>query len=179
MVYLPLIFIRLKQKYPDLELHVFSNAALYDMSWPPVVAADLPHHALLNLLKGLPDCKVHGTVIQRELAREFMKSAILTYPCNCPETSCITVMEAQAAGCCVVTLLIGALEETVGEGGILIRDEPGSDLYLTHFSSAVEKLLTDDTFFQSLSKKALEYSRQSDWKMRAAELLNYVKQVKK
>lgn len=174
LVYLPLIYFRLKQKHPDLELHVFSNAALYDMSWPPVVAADMPHHALLNLLKGLPGCTVHGTVLQKELAREFMKSSILAYPSNFEETSCISVMEAQAAGCCVVTSTKGALPETVGKGGIIVDGEPGSDAFLDKFTEAVDHLLTDDALFQNMSQEALKQSKECDWKKRAEELMEIV-----
>lgn len=175
LVYLPLVFLRLKQKHPDLELHVFSNAALFDMTWPPVVAGDMPHHALLNLMKGLPGCTVHGTVLQKELAREFMKSSILAYPSNFEETSCITVMEAQAAGCCVVTSSKGALAETVGQGGIIVEGEPGSDAFLDKYTEAVDRLLTDDSLFHNLSQKALEQSIECDWKKRAAELMEIVK----
>jgi len=171
LVFLPLIFFRLKQRHPELELHVFSNAALFDMGWPPVVAADMPHQALLNLLKEVPDCTVHGTVLQKQLAREFMKSSILTYPSNIEETSCITVLEAQAAGCCVVTSAMGALEESVGGGGIIVREESGSDAFLDKFTEAVDLLLKDDSLFQQLSQKALEQSKARDWKKRAAELM--------
>lgn len=171
LVYLPIVFLRLKQKHPDLELHVFSNAALFDMSWPPIVATDTPHHALLNLLKGLPGCTVHGTVLQKELAREFMKSSILAYPSNFEETSCISVMEAQAAGCCVVTSSKGALPETVGQGGIIVEGEPGSNAFLDKFTEAVDRLLTNDSLFQQISQRALDQSKERDWKKRAEELL--------
>lgn len=173
LVHLPLIFIRLKQKHPDLELHIFSNAALYDMSWPPIVSADLPHQALLNVLAKLPDCYVHGTVLQSQLAREYMKSAILAYPCIIPETSCIACIEAQAAGCVVVTSALGALEETVGDAGILIREEPGSEAYIEKYIEALDNLLTDDNAFNTLSQKALEKSAHNDWKIRAQELIQF------
>ena len=54
----------------------------------------------------------HGRVGQAELAEAYKKSLIWFYPTRFSETSCITAIEAQAAGCCVVTSKLAALEET-------------------------------------------------------------------
>ncbi len=75
------------------------------------------------------------------MAREFMKSAILCYPNTFAETSCITAMEAQAAGCAIVTSKLAALPETVANAGIMIEGEPGSPAYLDSFSTAVDVFL--------------------------------------
>ena len=41
------------------------------------------------------------------------------YPTRFSETSCITALEAQAAGCCVVTSKLAALEETASSWSLL------------------------------------------------------------
>ena len=73
-----------------------------------------------------------------------------------------------------MTSALGALEEIVGKEGILIREEPGSEVYLDKFCEAVDRLLTDESYFQSLSQKALEKSAQNDWKSRGEELMRFV-----
>lgn len=175
LIYMPLVFLKLKQKYPDLEFHIFSNSALFDLEWPPKVSMDLPHEAVLNLFRGIPGCHIHGTILQQQLAREYMKSSILAYPCNVEETSCISVLEAQAGGCPVVTTAIGGLEETVGDGGILIREKPGTDVYLEKFTEALDLLLSDDAKWEELSKNGIKRMVDYDWKKIAADLITYFK----
>lgn len=65
---------------------------------------------------------VHGWVGQDRLAREYQAADVLLYPAITPtgeffpETSCISVMEAQAAGCFPITSDHGALRETNARG---------------------------------------------------------------
>jgi glycosyltransferase involved in cell wall biosynthesis len=171
------IYERLKKKYSDLELHIFSNAALYDMRWPPKIAADNDALVFLEKVAQIPGCYVRGTILQAALAREYMKSAILAYPCNCNETSCITIMEAHAAGCPTVTSDHGALPETVGEGGICIAGDPGTPDFDARFEAELDRLLGDRIYWESMSAKALNQSRSTDWQCRAKEFLEYLKRL--
>jgi glycosyltransferase involved in cell wall biosynthesis len=175
LIHLPGIYLNLKRFHPELELHLFCNAALFDMTWPPKIARDIPHEALLNLIGSIPGCFVHGTILQMQLARELMKSAILTYPCHIPETSCMVALEAQAAGCAIVTSSIGGLPETVGEAGILVNGDPTSEAYLKTFTEALDQLLKDDSLFKQLSEAGKKRSLSSDWKNRALEWLDFLK----
>ena len=61
----------------------------------------------------------HGRVGQRELAQAFMESSLWLYPTNFHETSCITAMEAQAAGTFAVTSKLAALPETLRMGDMV------------------------------------------------------------
>jgi glycosyltransferase involved in cell wall biosynthesis len=139
---MPDILSRLVEKHPDLEFHSFSGFRVYQ---DQVSEGDrLEFEGLLARLRQFPQCHLHGNVPQKQLAREMMRSSILCYPNTFEETSCITALEAQAAGCAIVTSAFGALPETVGEGGILIGGEPGTPEYLERFADALDTLLTDD-----------------------------------
>lgn len=175
LIFLLYIFVKIKLKHPEAELHIFSNSAMFDMEWPPLIARDLPHEAILNMFKPIPGCFVHGTILQKQLAQEYMKSAIWVYPCKVEETFCISAMEAQAAGCAIVTSALGALEETVGGAGLLIREQPGSDAFLDKFVEAIDHLLTDDEDYRKLSLAGYNRSRNFDWKIIAANFLEYLR----
>jgi protein O-GlcNAc transferase len=54
----------------------------------------------------------HGRVGQKELAEAHKKALVWFYPTAFSETSCITALEAQAAGCCVVSSKLAGLAET-------------------------------------------------------------------
>lgn len=62
-------------------------------------------------------------------------------------------MEAQAAGCVVITSALAALPETVGDAGFLIRGIPGTPHYAKSFIDSAHRLLSDPDLFQRLSQK--------------------------
>ena len=169
---LPEIYTELKRRHPDLELHIFSG---YDVYTAPGQQFDQQAIAEFNQLKEklelLPDCTLHGNVTQQRLAKEYLKSSILAYPNTFAETSCITAMEAQAAGCPIVTSNLAALPETVGRAGILIDRKPGTPEYTQAFIESCHKLLSDQQLWQQLSATAVEQSKQNSWEQRAREFV--------
>src|SRR5262249_37346040 len=126
----------------------------YDTDRPYAAPLRARHEATLAEVRGLPGCHVHGNVLQKELARELMRSAIFFYPSTFLETSCIAAMEAMAAGCVVVTSDAGALPEPVGDAGVLVPGVPGSDDYRRAFVAATHALLSDDARWTDLSARA-------------------------
>lgn len=150
----PPLYSELKKKHPDLELHVFAGLSIYDGMTPFQGPEQEQFEKLTTVLRSLPDCHVHGNIKQTELAREFMKSSILFYPNTFIETSCMTAMEAMAAGAIVVTSNLGALPETIGDTGVLIDGQPGSGDYNRAFVAAVDRLLLDSESFETLSRRA-------------------------
>jgi glycosyltransferase involved in cell wall biosynthesis len=78
----------------------------------------------------------HGRMSPAELAREFRISGVWTYPDWTHETSCITAMQAQAAGLGIVTSALAALNETVGDRGRLLAEDPRSEAYREAFTRA-------------------------------------------
>ena len=175
LIYLPEIFTELKKKHPDLELAVFSSFDRYNADVPVIVMEDRPFFPVFQKLAQLPGCTVHQSVLQKDLAREFMRSSIFAYPNHFEETSCISVMEAHAAGCTIVTSDLAALKETVGEAGFLITGDHDSEAYRRQFIEACDKLLSDPALFERYSKLGKKQAQQTDWKIRAQGLLAYLK----
>lgn len=60
-----------------------------------------------------PGVFFHGRVSWAKLASHFRTAGVWLYPTRFIETSCMSAMEAAAAGCCTVTSRVGALQETV------------------------------------------------------------------
>ena len=171
---IPQIYAELKKRHPDLELHVYSGYSVYKGPAGYSESAEADFRALSQELQSLPDVTVHGNIRQQELAREFMRSAILLYPNTFAETSCITAMEAQAAGCVTISSALGALPETVGDAGILIPDLPGSPAYIKAFIDATDRLLTDDALFNDLSETALKRSERLGWETVASRFMDFL-----
>jgi len=81
------------------------------------LALDYVKDRLVNLVA--QGVTYHGRVGQRELAKAFLASSLWLYPTNFHETSCITAMEAQAAGAFAITSKLGALPETLRMGYLI------------------------------------------------------------
>ena len=105
---------------------------------------------------------LHERVNQMELAREFMRAGVWAYPTWFSETSCITAMEAQTAGLCVVTSAIAALNETV-KSGLLIDWESDSQTptpdYMDTWVAEVVRCMTEDVSEQR--ETAMRKARES------------------
>jgi glycosyltransferase involved in cell wall biosynthesis len=158
---MPEILEALVERHPDLEFHSFGGFAVYDDRVHENDKRD--HQALLERLSRFPQFHNHGNVTQRQLAREMMRSSILAYPNTFAETSCITALEAQAAGCAIVSSALGAMPESVGDAGILITDAPGSPEYTRNFVDAVDRLLSDDSAWARLSQAGLSRAEGFEW----------------
>jgi glycosyltransferase involved in cell wall biosynthesis len=93
----------------DAELHVFSSCKLYGRRFG---RHDARFAALYAKAEDLESVHYHGIVPNERLREELLTTHVLAYPSTFAETSCISVIEALAAGCRVVTSGHGALPET-------------------------------------------------------------------
>jgi glycosyltransferase involved in cell wall biosynthesis len=168
---MPEILPRIIAAHPDVEFHSFSGFKVYQ---DLVADGDkIEFDRTVSALSRFTQFHNHGNVPQAELAREMMKSSILCYPNTFEETSCITAIEAQAAGCAVVTSALGALSETVGDAGILIKGEPGSPEYINLFVDAVNTLLSDDGKLDAYADAAKRQAQGFSWAAIAARFSEY------
>ncbi len=172
LVYMPEIFREISQRHPDAQLHVFSGYDVYRAdreAFDPQAEAQFKQ--ICRELEQLPGCYLHGNVKQSQLAQEYLRSAVLLYPNRFEETSCITAMEAQASGCVVLSSALGALPETVGDGGVLIAAAPGSAEFIKAFVEEADRLLSDDELFNRLSANGLRRAQDFGWGRVAERLL--------
>jgi glycosyltransferase involved in cell wall biosynthesis len=86
-----------------------------------------------------------GSRPQPEVATALRSASVLAYPNSYPETSCIAVLEAMAAGCLVVTSRRGALAETTAGFGRLVPPDDDRPAYVDQFVQETVQALTDLT----------------------------------
>jgi len=173
--FLPGIFKDIRATVPDAELHIFSDFKVYAGAgdYPPEMIQK--YEQLKALLSKIPGCVFRGNVLQEALAKEFMQSSVLCYPNIFEETSCITAIEAKAAGCPILSTKLGALPETVGECGKLIEPPVNSPKYRAEFTAAAIELLTNDPLWNQLSAKCLESKSTLGWDSVAKRLLDFLR----
>jgi hypothetical protein len=67
---------------------------------------------------------LHGWVSKGELAEAWQSSDIWFYPCTFMETFCLTALESAITNTLVVTNDLAALQNTVGNRGVIINGDP-------------------------------------------------------
>ncbi|MEK6936678.1 MAG: glycosyltransferase family 4 protein [Nanoarchaeota archaeon] len=159
---LPEIFEKARKIRPDAALSVFSSMKIYQAN----MQAEKEFEWLYNKCRNTQSIEYVGAISQSELASKLAEIEILAYPNTFAETSCISVMEAMAAGCQVVTSNLGALPETTAGFARLVNIE-GKERqdYIEDFVKALT--ITID---QSKIRKQVDFVNENYiWKKRAKE----------
>lgn len=120
-----------------------------------------------------------GNLSKSDLYKVYSSGGVYVYPTPSPvmpdfvEVSCISAMEAQAAGLPIVTSNRGALSETITEGaGYLIDGDPLSDEYTNSFCNAVRELVNNDSQYQYFSDTGIKHAQNLSWSKVAEEWEN-------
>lgn len=177
------VWAQIKKQVPQAELHLyygFKNwefSAKYDKLQSDLIIR------IKDRIKELEPLGVvyHDRVSKEVLADEFLSAGCWIHPTWFTETSCITAMEAQAAGLGIVTSSIAALNETVSNRGILIDGDWASSEYKDKFIQSVVN--TMNNYNDSDRVKIQEYANQNfgldslakNWNDMFYQLINEVK----
>lgn len=162
------LFPHIRARVPEASLSVFSSMSVYGWS----AEADRQAFGPIYDAANQPGVEWRGSVGQRDLWNHLARTGLLLYPNIFEETSCIAAIEAQAAGCVVVTSAKAGLLETVadGETGICISGDPRSAEYRRCFIDAAAGLMTNRDLWGRLSEKARARAlRHYSWNTIASE----------
>ena len=180
----------IRRRVPDAGLDVYYGWEVYDR----IAERDHRLRGYKVLLYHLLDRAggeaggvfMRGRVSQPELHAAMTRARVWSYPTAFAETSCISAMEARAAGLAIVTSDVAALSETVGsDHGVLIpidetllRTEESQPLvetpnrtaeYRAAFVDAVSELLFDADAWSHQHARALDGVETLDWSRRVED----------
>jgi glycosyltransferase involved in cell wall biosynthesis len=152
---------RIRKEVPKANLHIFYGwKTFYELEkHNPERMAWM--RKIREMMKQ-PGIKSHGRVGQRILAKEFMKSGIWSYPCIFYESSCISAMEAQAAGAIPVVINYAALQETV-KGGVKIDGDGWDKETQERWLEALIDLLKHPDKQEVMRKELQKLAEQFSW----------------
>lgn len=151
----------IKKQVPQAELHLYYGFKNWEFSARhDKLQSDLIVR-IKNQIKELETLGVvyHDRVSKNVLAEEFLSAGCWIHPTWFTETSCITAMEAQAAGLGIVTSSIAALNETVSNRGILIDGDWTSTEYKNKFIQSVVNMINNYNDLDRL--KLQQYANQN------------------
>jgi glycosyltransferase involved in cell wall biosynthesis len=163
------LFPEIRRRVPNVELHIYYGFDCWEAfarahNNQPELAAIEEYKRRINAAVRDGGVHYHGRVNQRTLADAFMRSKVWAYPTSFTETSCVTAMEAQAAGCVPVCTSVAALPETVKHG--VIVDQGDSE----RFIEEVCRLLKDEGYRRSFADDGRKHALENlSWKGLAGE----------
>jgi len=164
------IFPKVRKDFPDLTLYVYSD---YEFYGQPKGSAYIEYKHIFDKTKQ-PGVHNMGNVKPQELAKEFLKTYLLAYPCHFEENCPTVTIEALAAGVPVLTTALAGLKETVLDNvtGKLIPGNALSWWYKHRFIKELKAVLSNETEWQRLSRNSLERAKKYyTWEMIAKEWL--------
>ena len=123
----------------------------------------------LRRMEQTPQVEYVGRLAQDALAKLYDRSVIWAYPSDFTETNCISAAEAMAGGCIPVCSSVGALKETVGEGGLVVwgpnrtRSNPYSPAWKEFFVRCAQGVLFERTNRLVLEARARQRAKALTW----------------
>ena len=165
------IFPRICARVPAARLQIFSSMKVY---MTPEHEEAKNYGALDERCRQTEGVEYIGSVPQAELAQRLRQVAVLAYPNTFPETSCISVMEAMAAGCRVITSELVALPETSAGFASLIPVNIGgqeySQRFITQTVSTLEEFDADPAKTEAQLRQQIAFANTHyTWQVRATE----------
>lgn len=130
---------RIIEKIPDANLHIYCD--VYN-DWSFTNYPDMMK-SIQGLLKNLMEVKeyninYYGWVDKTTLSEGWKKCEYWLYPCIFMETFCLTALEASISRTLPITNKLAALEDTVGNRGLIIEGDAYKDEWL---DKCLEKIL--------------------------------------
>jgi hypothetical protein len=173
------VFPRIRQAMPGTRLKVYSSTVVYQTERAKDEAG---YGHLYRKCREMDGVEYIGSLPQPQLARAVREVSLLAYPNTFPETSCISVMEAMASGCRVVTTEMGALPETCAGFARLIRVWPTPQQYMDDFVAQTVEILREaieqpDTVGLRLRAAVNHINDSCTWDARARQWMQWIGQL--
>ncbi len=113
----------------------------------------------------------YGWVNKETLMESWMTADIWFYPCVFKETFCLTALEAAATKTLAVTTNLAALNNTVGDRGVLIQGTPDSEEWMDNAINQLFTILKNKEKKQQLIDANYNWVSQFTWKQRADTMM--------
>jgi len=162
------VFPAIRRRVATATLDVFSSMKVY--GW--TTDQDREAYGVLYDASSQAGVSWKGSVNQSDLLEHLAHAGLMLYPNTFDETSCISAIEAQAAGCPIVTSARAGLKETVAHQttGFCVEGDPRSTQYKKVFVEAAVGLLSNPDLFGRMSAAARNRAfRSYTWNAIAAE----------
>lgn len=150
----------------DVELHIYSSNIIYGKSYSDMIGNR--DDKLFNNARTMKNVTLKGFATNKAVRLALHNSHILAYPSIYEETSCLSAIEAGAAGCKIVTTNLGALPETCGKYAKFVSSDKNT-LVEEYAQALIETIDSYDEKSYNLKEQSDWFNSQYSWEIRALE----------
>lgn len=123
----------------DVELTVYSSNIIYGKGY----GTNLHIEQLFHRCRTMKNVTYKGFAMNQAVRQAVQSAHILAYPSIYEETSCLSAIEAGAAGCRIVTTDYGALSETCGEHATYVEYSDNRQKLTYDYSQALNDAINN------------------------------------
>ena len=163
----------------NVELNVCSSTIIYGKKFHD--SYEKKFQKLFDDCKNTKNVNFHGYKSNSSILEMLKEVHIFSYPSIWTETSCISAIEAMAAGCEVVTTNLGALKETCAPFAKFVNFEKNlHNLELNYLSSLIDSInnFWSEDNQQKLKKQREKINQIYSWETRKVEWIDFLKKIK-
>ena len=160
----------------DVELIVYSSNIIYGKGYSD--SRKGLYDKLFSICKNTKNIQYRGFGLNRAVRRALQSAHIFAYPSIFPETSCLSAIEAGAAGCKIVTTDLAALPETCGSWATYVPSTNNIKQLSESYADVLSKTIDN---YHSESYNIKEQSRWFNdyysWEKRAEEWREFFNKI--
>lgn len=165
---------KIYEKHPDASLHIYSDVA---HKWSNQVEPEKMEEirkliTKYNVINNGMNIFYHSWVDKKTLAESWSTSEYWFYPCTFKETFCLTALEAAITKTLAITPPLAALQNTVGDRGVIIDGDASSQEWQERALTEIFAIMEDGQRKQSLLDKNYNWACELSWENQANKLLN-------
>jgi len=163
-------------KNPNITLDVYSSTQVYGESFKN--QNDDQFKPLYEQAKQLPNVNYIGYETNEYILNHITDYDLYVYPSTFEETSCVSAMEALAAGVHVITNNFGALYETCAEWPVYVNYSTNYEQMAKDFAAAIQvasNYLHEDFIQDHLNEQQKFYKRFYNWDKKGMEWTSFLK----
>ena len=166
-------------KLDNVELNVCSSTKIYGDKYDKLYGKK--YQNIFENCKKNKNINYLGFVENKKILEILKKTHIYSFPSIWPETSCISAIEAMAAGCEVVTTNLGALYETCAPFGTFVGFDRNFDNLEKKYEAALANSIENFWSDENQKKLKLQYETFNitySWKVRSLEWKKFFNKIK-
>mgnify|MGYP001422259333 CR=1 FL=1 len=164
----------------NVELNICSSTIIYGKKFDSILGKQ--YENIFRECKNTKNVNYLGFVENNKIINLLKSMHIYAFPSVWPETSCISAIEAMAAGCEIVSSNLGALYETCAPFGTFVTFDRNFENFEKKYQKVLEKSIKN--FWSEENQKKIKLQQEVinltySWSTRSKEWLSFFQEAKK
>jgi glycosyltransferase involved in cell wall biosynthesis len=178
LIHLLKVFKRLNLQ--NTELNICSSTIIYGKKFDSILGKK--YENIFEECKNTKNVNYLGFVENNKIIELLKNMHIYSFPSIWPETSCISAIEAMAAGCEIVTSNLGALYETCAPFATFVGFDSNFDNFEKKYQKALEHSVKN--FWSKENQKKIRFQQEVinltySWTVRSKEWISFLEEARK